>query len=113
MICHSLFQDSCFVTGPFDGARRRLKKHSQPELNLPVIIAAARTEIPVNEVETGDQNDHAMLDLGELNAVVQQQPPALELDHDYHTGASYWGQAYKDVSAICVQQKKTILKLQC
>ena len=35
-------------------------------LNLPVIIKAARPEIPVNEVETGDQNDHTMLDLGEL-----------------------------------------------
>ena len=42
--------------------------------------------------------------LGELNAVVQQEPPAMELDHDYHTGASYWGQAYKDVNAICDQQ---------
>ena len=76
MICHSHFQDSCFVTGP---------------LNLPVIITAARPEILVKEVETGDQNDPAMLDLGELNAVVQQEPPAL--DHDYHTGASYWDQA--------------------
>ena len=64
VICHSHFQDSCFVTGPFDGARRRLKKHSQPELNLPVIITAARPEIPVNEAEIGDQNDQAMLDLG-------------------------------------------------
>ena len=70
---------------------------------------AARPEIPGNAVKTGDQNDHAtILDLGELNAVVQQEPPALELDHNYHTGASYWGQAYKDV--FCVQQKKAILK---
>ena len=67
-----------------------------------MIITEARTEIPVNENEIGDQNDHAMLDLGELNADVQQEPPALELDHDYHTGASYWGQAYKDVNAICI-----------
>ena len=104
-------KDSCFVIGPFDGARRRLKKHSKPELNLPVILTEARTEIPVNENEIGDQNDQAMLDLGELNAVVQQKPPAIELDHDYHTGASYWGQAYKDVNAICIQQKKTIQKL--
>ena len=57
-----------------------------------MIITEARKEIPVNENEIGDQNDHAMLDLGELNVVVQQEPPAL--DHDYHTGASYWGQAH-------------------
>ena len=46
-----------------------------------------------------------------MNADLQQEPPAIELDHDYHTGASYWGQAYKDVNAICDQQKKAIQKL--
>ena len=76
-----------------------------------MIITETRTEIPVNENEIGDQNDQAMLDLPELNAVIQQEPPAIERDHDYHTGASYWAQAYKDVNAICTQQKKTIQKL--
>ena len=41
-----------------------------------MIITEEKTEIPVNENEIGDQNHHAMLDLDELNAVVQQEPPA-------------------------------------
>ena len=42
LVCHRHFSDSCFANG---GVRRKLKKDSRPELNLPHVFLASTENV--------------------------------------------------------------------